>query len=144
MTDTHNGPPEVPTDETNQAPAAVAENGAESAAAQSTTLRSVYTSTLADILNQLGISLAVSTYQAGKVILVRYDEETETVNTHFRNFNKPMGIAGDSARLDHRRHEHRLVLSQHAGGGPQAGAGGQARRRFSAAPDPCHRRHRHP
>ncbi len=62
-------------------------------------LRSVYTSSLADILRQTGVSLAVSTYQAGKVILVRLDEETGTVNTHFRNFHKPMGIASDYARL---------------------------------------------
>ena len=33
-------------------------------------LRSVHTNNLPDILHQLGISLAVSTYQAGKVILV--------------------------------------------------------------------------
>ena len=62
-------------------------------------LRSVYTSSLGEILKQTGISLAVSTYQAGKVILVRYDPETETVNTHFRAFAKPMGIAADAARL---------------------------------------------
>ncbi len=62
-------------------------------------LRSVYTATLGDILKQTGISLAVSTYQAGKVILVRYDPETDTVNTHFRAFAKPMGIAADAARL---------------------------------------------
>ncbi|MCP4424229.1 MAG: TIGR03032 family protein [Chloroflexi bacterium] len=60
-------------------------------------LRSVYTSNLPDILNQLNISLAVSTYQAGKVILVRNDGGT--VNTHFRNFAKPMGIAADQTRL---------------------------------------------
>lgn len=62
-------------------------------------LRSVYTSTLGEVMGQMGISLAVSTYQAGKVILVRLDEESGTVNTHFRNFNKPMGIASDYARL---------------------------------------------
>ena len=62
-------------------------------------LRSVYTDSLAQILHQLGISLVVSTYQAGKVVLVRYDPETETVNTHFRGFAKPMGIAADAARL---------------------------------------------
>lgn len=54
-------------------------------------LRSVYTNSLVDILHQLGITLAVSTYQAGRVIFVRIDEGT--VNTHFRNFHKPMGIA---------------------------------------------------
>jgi uncharacterized protein (TIGR03032 family) len=54
-------------------------------------LRSIYTSNLPDIFRQLGICLAVSTYQAGKVILVR--EDNGTMNTHFRNFHKPMGIA---------------------------------------------------
>ncbi len=60
-------------------------------------LRSVHTSNLPAILDQLNISLAVSTYQAGKVILVRNDGGT--INTHFRNFSKPMGIANDYARL---------------------------------------------
>ena len=41
----------------------------------------------------------VSTYQAGKVILVRYDPDTGTVNTHFRNFDKPMGIVVRDNRL---------------------------------------------
>lgn len=62
-------------------------------------LRSVYTSTFGEVLRAAGISLAVSTYQAGKVILVRWDESTGTVNTHFRAFGKPMGIAADAARL---------------------------------------------
>lgn len=60
-------------------------------------LRSVYTSNLPEILKQLGISLAVSTYQAGKVILIR--EDAGKINTHFRGFHKPMGIAGDHQRL---------------------------------------------
>lgn len=57
-------------------------------------LRSVYTSNLPPLLDRLGISLAVSTYQAGTVILVRNDNGA--INTHFRKFGKPMGIAGDS------------------------------------------------
>ncbi|MEZ4519424.1 MAG: DUF4915 domain-containing protein [Chloroflexota bacterium] len=85
-------------------PDGVRPNGDDGAAANQpaatpTSLRSVYTSSLAEILQQTGISLAVSTYQAGKVILVRYDSETGTVNTHFRNFTKPMGITGDNSRL---------------------------------------------
>ena len=44
-------------------------------------LRSVYTSSFGDILKQTGVSLVVSTYQAGKVILVRYDPETGTVRS---------------------------------------------------------------
>lgn len=60
-------------------------------------LRSVHTSNLPDIFRQLRISLVVSTYQAGKVILIR--AEGETLNTHFRPFAKPMGIAVDGNRL---------------------------------------------
>lgn len=60
-------------------------------------LRSVFTSNLPDILRRLSISLAVSTYQAGKVILVR--EDSGTINTHFRGFHKPMGIAAGNGRL---------------------------------------------
>lgn len=64
---------------------------------QTSPLRSVYTSNLANILDQLNISLVVSTYQAGKVILIRNDGGT--INTHFRTFHKPMGIAADHQRL---------------------------------------------
>lgn len=60
-------------------------------------LSSVYTNTLPTILDQLGISLVVSTYQAGKVILVRNDGGM--VNTHFRTFAKPMGIDHNNGRL---------------------------------------------
>lgn len=62
-------------------------------------LQSVYTNTFADIFAQLNLSLVVSTYQAGKLILVRYDRETQTINTHFRNFEKPMGMTVQGARL---------------------------------------------
>ncbi len=57
-------------------------------------LRSVFTSNLPGILTQLGVSLAVSTYHAGRVILVRAEPDGG-LNTHFRNFHKPMGIAAD-------------------------------------------------
>ena len=60
-------------------------------------LNSVYTSNLPAILDHFGISLAVSTYQAGKVIVVRNDGKG--INTHFRSFNKPMGMAVDGQRL---------------------------------------------
>jgi len=58
---------------------------------------SVHTSNFPDLLTQLGISLVVSTYQAGHLILVRHDNGT--LNTHFRMFNKPMGVAADPTRL---------------------------------------------
>lgn len=60
-------------------------------------LRSVHTSNLPEIFKQLQISLVISTYQAGKVILVRADGAT--LNTHFCAFGKPMGIAADHSRL---------------------------------------------
>ncbi len=66
-------------------------------AAAQAPLTSVYTNNLPAILDHFGISLAVSTYQAGKVILVRSDGGG--INTHFRDFNKPMGLAVDGQRL---------------------------------------------
>lgn len=54
-------------------------------------LRSVHTNNFPHILDQLGISLVVSTYQAGKLIVLRPDNGV--INTHFRSFNKPMGLA---------------------------------------------------
>ena len=60
-------------------------------------LRSVYTSNLPGLFDQLRISLVVSTYQAGKAILVRNDNGA--LNTHFRTFTKPMGIAANNTRL---------------------------------------------
>lgn len=50
---------------------------------------------LGRVFADLGISLLVSTYQAGKLIIVR--SEGEVLNTHFRNTRKPMGIAVGSA-----------------------------------------------
>lgn len=64
---------------------------------QNSALRSVYTHNLPHLFSQLQISLAISTYQAGKVILVRADGDK--INTHFRGFAKPMGIANDYRRL---------------------------------------------
>ena len=60
-------------------------------------LRSVHTTNFPQILHQLGISLLVSTYQAGKLIVL--EAENDTLNTHFQNFTKPMGIAVQSDRL---------------------------------------------
>jgi uncharacterized protein (TIGR03032 family) len=60
-------------------------------------LQSVHTTTLPDLLRQAGISVLVSTYQAGKLIVVRSDGER--ANTHFRNFDTPMGLAFDRGRL---------------------------------------------
>ena len=63
----------------------------------SSPLRSVHTTSFPALLNQLGISLLVTTYQAGKLIAVRDDEGV--INTHFRVFNKPMGMAVSPMRV---------------------------------------------
>ncbi|NET48673.1 MAG: TIGR03032 family protein [Merismopedia sp. SIO2A8] len=60
-------------------------------------LRSVHTTSFTDILNQLGLSLVISTYQAGKLVVARADGAV--TNTHFRMFNKPMGIAATPQRM---------------------------------------------
>jgi uncharacterized protein (TIGR03032 family) len=66
--------------------------------AQPAPLRSVHTGGFAHILNNLRCSLMVSTYQAGKLVVLR-NENAETINTHFRSFEKPMGIAVSGDRL---------------------------------------------
>src|SRR5262245_22772432 len=66
-------------------------------APETAALRSVHTTNLPALFAQLQISLLVSTYQAGKVIVVRQDGGV--LNTHFRAMPKPMGIAADHARL---------------------------------------------
>lgn len=60
-------------------------------------LRSVHTSNVPDILEQLGASILVTTYQSGHLVMLR--AENGVLNTHFRIFEKPMGMAIDSNRL---------------------------------------------
>lgn len=60
-------------------------------------LRSVHTQNFSNILDQLNISLVVSTYQAGKLVVLRADGDQ--LNTHFRVFPKPMGIAVNRHKL---------------------------------------------
>lgn len=63
----------------------------------SSDLGSVHTDTLPRILIELGVSLVVSTYQAGKIVIVRSDGRV--ANTHFRTMSVPMGVAFDRGRL---------------------------------------------
>src|SRR5438105_4728208 len=70
-----------------QTPLPRAENAA---AAENDSFTSSHTSNFPALLSELGISLVVSTYQAGKLILV---ETTSEMNTHFRQFFSPMGVA---------------------------------------------------
>ena len=60
-------------------------------------LRSVHTSNLADLLTQLRCSLLVTTYQAGRLVVIRADGQQ--LNTHFRTFRKPMGLAVGGGRM---------------------------------------------
>ncbi len=69
----------------------------EAATTQHEPMRSVHTNNFPQILRQLNISLVISTYQAGKVIILRADDEK--LNTHFRLFQKPMGIAVDRNKI---------------------------------------------
>lgn len=54
--------------------------------------RSISTASFPEILHALGISLVVTTYQSGKVVLVRAPDRT-TLNTHVRTLPTPMGVA---------------------------------------------------
>jgi uncharacterized protein (TIGR03032 family) len=67
-------------------------------------LRSVHTTTLPQLLIHLDVSLAVTTYQAGKLVLLRAERRDgqppgSVLNTHFRAFKKPMGFAWEPGRF---------------------------------------------
>jgi uncharacterized protein (TIGR03032 family) len=60
-------------------------------------VRSTHTDSFPALLRQCELSVLVSTYQAGKLIVLRADGDL--LNTHFRGFNKPMGLAINGGRL---------------------------------------------
>lgn len=60
-------------------------------------LQAVHTPNFPALLRQLGTSLLVTTYQAGKLALVR--DEGDHLNAHFRGFQAPMGMALNGDRL---------------------------------------------
>ena len=60
-------------------------------------LRAVHTPNFPALLRQIGASLLVTTYQAGKLVVVR--DEGDHLNTHFRAFQSPMGMALAGNRL---------------------------------------------
>lgn len=59
--------------------------------------RSVHSTTFPALLASLGGSLAVTTYQSGRLILLRAADGT--LNTHFRRFETPMGLAHRDGEL---------------------------------------------
>ncbi len=56
-----------------------------------TPLRAAHTPNFPSLLRRLSASLLVTTYQAGKLVMVR--DEGDHLNTHFRTFKAPMGLA---------------------------------------------------
>jgi uncharacterized protein (TIGR03032 family) len=60
-------------------------------------LRAVHTTNFPELLRRLGASLLVTTYQAGKLVMVR--DEGNQLNTHFRSLQAPMGLALGGSRL---------------------------------------------
>lgn len=61
------------------------------------TLASAHTANFPDLLRDLGGSLVLSTYQAGKLVVLRPDGAT--INTHFSHFKRPMGMAAAGGRI---------------------------------------------
>lgn len=63
--------------------------------------RSVHTAGLPGILQDAGISLAVSTYQSNRLILVRQTDPRRpgVLNTRFCAFDRPMGVCARDRRL---------------------------------------------
>ena len=72
---------------------------------------SVHTTSFPALLRELRCSLLVTTFQAGRVIVMR--PQQDSINTHFFALPRPMGLAADANRLfvgAHRSvHEYRNV-----------------------------------
>lgn len=81
---------------------------AATAADDANAFRSVFSPGFPELLHRLGVSLAVSTYQSGRLILVRADGDT--LNAHLRFFARPMGLAlgRDGLALGTAHHVHRF------------------------------------
>jgi uncharacterized protein (TIGR03032 family) len=73
------------------------EAGAAPTRSGSSPFRSVSTMSFARLLAGSASSLLVSTYQSGKLICAR--ERLSLLNTHFRDFDKPMGMAVSRGRF---------------------------------------------
>lgn len=58
---------------------------------------SQHTESFPDALRQLGVSVLVSTYQAGRLIILRAGEDA--LNTHFCSLERPMGVAAAGGRV---------------------------------------------
>jgi uncharacterized protein (TIGR03032 family) len=80
------------------APARPAPVSARNGTADPAPLRAAHTPNFTALMRQLGASLLVTTYQAGKLVMVR--DEGDHLNTHYRSFPSPMGLAlADGSKL---------------------------------------------
>ena len=70
----------------------------QASSGRSEPLQSQYTSSVPRLLSQLGISLLITTYQAGQLVVARVDEQGK-LNTHFRTYPGPMGLAAEGDKL---------------------------------------------
>jgi uncharacterized protein (TIGR03032 family) len=68
------------------------------APADATSLASVSTASLTQVLSAAGSSLLISTYQTNKLVCARTQQDGG-LNTHFRDFDKPMGVAVAPGRI---------------------------------------------
>ena len=105
-------------------------------------LRSLHTESFPALLEHLGVSLLVTTYQAGKLVVLRCDNGV--LNTHFRGFNVPMGLAVEGDRLALGNGAGDLGVPQRPRRGRQAGSPWEIRCLLSAARLAHHRQHPDP
>ena len=105
-------------------------------------LRSVHTKSLPELLRQAASSLLVSTYQAGKLVILREDQGK--LNTHFRLYKSSHGHGLRPGPAVPGTAIFRRALSQHAGSGPKARSARQARQRVSPQAGPHYRQYRYP
>ena len=64
-----------------------------------TPFQSSHTLSLAKILGSAKASLVISTYKSGQLILVRAEKDEPKLNTSFKRFHRPMGVAARGSRL---------------------------------------------
>lgn len=64
-----------------------------------TPFQSSHTLSMAKILSSAKASLVISTYKTGQVILVRAEKDEPKLNTSFKRFHRPMGVAAKGSRL---------------------------------------------
>ncbi len=60
-------------------------------------LRSLHTQNFPALLREMGVSVLVTTYQAGKLVILR--DDGDVLNTHFSGFSRPMGLAVQGGRM---------------------------------------------